>query len=422
MRITVLIFVFCVGYPATMLSQTNEFEYHRSSLYTILMESDSFPGKDTVINAYYKAPFPDKYNNHNLKAKSFDPKKYQMDYSEPQSTNFYDNISQKYYVANDPQPYWGLSSNQYLKENEVAKKLVAKWFNRKEDGSFDMKMISERGMYDAKELEASIAHYSIRGTAMLSDAGEELIQNTFVIVSKMNFVENEKTALALKKSLKIASYGIPSIIGQIAVRKAVNIAYKKMKEGYSVWTTSRLYHLKWNDSIAAVFYRDYWMDQSNIDSARKAAFDESNMFVLVFVGEQKSTSLVTQTFIKSRSEEELITIATIRNIDKVYLKLQKNYDIFKTKTPLNIGFPLSADIGYKEGLSGKEKFEVIEMVMDENTGRTVYKRKGVIKVNKKKICDNRYNESEQTPSQSSDATYFKGGKKSYEGLLIRQIK
>ena len=51
--------------------EMKEIKYRRSSLHTILIESSGFPKKDQVINAYYGAPFPNKYDNHNIGEKSF---------------------------------------------------------------------------------------------------------------------------------------------------------------------------------------------------------------------------------------------------------------------------------------------------------------------------------------------------------------
>ena len=127
------------------------------------------------------------------------------------------------------------------------------------------------------------------------------------------------------------------------------MAYEKGKEGYSVWTTSYLYRLAWNDSIAAVFYNDLWMDKSNPDPARKEKFDNSSLFHLDYIGNEHSSSLVTFSLKEKRSEEKIVEISTIRNIDAVYAKLQKKYDVFKTKTPLYTGYPITAKIGLKEG-------------------------------------------------------------------------
>ena len=84
----------------------------------------------------------------------------------------------------------------------------------------------------------------------------------------------------------------------------------------------------------------------------------------------------------------------IRNIDKGYTKLQKEYDVFKTKTPIINNDPIEAKIGMKEGLEGGEKFDVLEQVWDKHTQTTIYKKVGQVKVDKKNIWDNRYNMGE----------------------------
>jgi hypothetical protein len=210
---------------------------------------------------------------------------------------------------------------------------------------------------------------------------------------------------------------------------AADVAYKKAREGYSVWTTSYLYKLQWNDSISGTFYNDYWMDKNSIDPAKKEQFDNTELFSLKFVGSEKSRSLVTGSFKEQRGAEKLVEMATIRTIDNVYSKLQKKYDVFKTKTPLLSGDPLTAEIGLKEGLDGGDKFEVLEQTVNKE-GKTEYVRKGTIKVDGKLIWDNRY-AAGQEPGTDSTAvskkpiltfTTFKGGKDFYPGMLIRQIK
>ena len=143
-----------------------------------------------------------------------------------------------------------------------------------------------------------------------------------------------------------------------------------------------------------------------------------------FIGKQKTTSLVLFSLKEKRTEEQIIKLATVRNIDAVYAKLQKEYDIFKTKTPLYSGNPITAKIGMKEGLVGGENFEVLEQVLDEKTRLTKYVRKGKIKVSKNRIWDNRFNAGEDINDKKSSetATTFSGGKNYYSGMLIRQLK
>jgi hypothetical protein len=115
----------------------------------------------------------------------------------------------------------------------------------------------------------------------------------------------------------------------------------------------------------------------------------------------------------------------------VYAKLQKEYDIFKTKTPLYTGEPITAKIGLKEGLQARDRYEVLEQVQDAN-GKTKYVRRGVVKVKGNKIWDNRFaagqpvatavDDKTTAGDPTLDRTFFKGGKNYYSGMLIRQIK
>ncbi|WP_271405801.1 hypothetical protein [Tenacibaculum soleae] len=377
-----------------------DINYRRSSLHTMLIESEDFPRKDVVLKSYNEAPFPEKYNNHTIETKSF-----KVDLSK-----------------NDDET--AVLVTKHLNDNKIANQLVAKWFNRQPNGAFNMELIGKRGSYNASEMQANIAKGSVRGVASLADAGEELINNTFIIVNKLNFVSNEIAAAILRKQGIKKANKIKMSFARKAALKGVEKAYNKAKEGYSVWTTAYLYKLVWNEEIAATFYNNLWVDNSGIDKAKVDAFKNSDLFKMEFVGKQKTTSLVLFSLKEERTEEQIIKLATVRNLDAVYAKLQREYDVFKTKTPLYSGEPITAKIGMKEGLVGGESFEVLEQVLDEKTGLTKYVRKGKIKVIKDKVWDNRFNAGEDANDKKSNltSTTFKGGKDYYSGMLIRQLK
>ena len=382
--------------------EMKETKYRRSSLHTILIESSGFPKKDQVINAYYGAPFPDKYDNHNIGAKSFNPAKYTTDTVDSKTPEVIE---------------------KYFKDEQIAKKMVAKWFNRQADGSFDYSLVSERGAFNASFLDSKTAAASSDGKALLATAGFELINNTFVVVSKMKFVENEPIARGIRDAAIIAASNAPGLL-KMGIEKAAEIAYNKGKEGYSVWTTSYLYKLKWTPEVEGSFYQEMYGEKGTITPAMKAKFDSNtDLFQMEYVGSQKSTTLVTFSLKVKRTEDQIINLSVTRNIEKVFAKLQKNYDVFKPKVPLYTGEPITAKIGMKEGLEGGDKFEVLEAVMDQKTGKIEYKSIGTIKVDGDKIWDNRFNLGDEAPAEGAvDRTTFKGGKKFYPGLLIRQLK
>ena len=396
--------VFCSSVLLAQDSQKEmkETKYRRSSLHTILIESSGFPKRDQVINAYYSAPFPDKYDNHNIGAKSFNPAKYTTDTVDSQTPEVIE---------------------KYFKDEQIAKKMVAKWFNRQADGSFDYSLVSERGAFNASFLDSKTAAASSDGKALLATAGFELINNTFVVVSKMKFVENEPIARGIRDAAIIAASNAPGLL-KMGIEKAAEIAYNKGKEGYSVWTTSYLYKLKWTPEVEGSFYQEMYGEKGTITPAMKAKFDSNtDLFQMEYVGSQKSTTLVTFSLKVKRTEDQIINLSVTRNIEKVFAKLQKNYDVFKPKVPLYTGEPITAKIGMKEGLEGGDKFEVLEAVMDQKTGKIEYKSIGTIKVDGDKIWDNRFNLGDEAPAEGAvDRTTFKGGKKFYPGLLIRQLK
>ena len=72
---------------------------------------------------------------------------------------------------------------------------------------------------------------------------------------------------------------------------------------------------------------------------------------------------------------------------------------------------------------------MLEQVIDSE-GKTIYKRKGIITVDKKNIWDNRFAAGEEPIDENGNPieidnniefTHFKGGKGYYPGMLIRQI-
>ncbi len=410
---------------AQSMNGTPAIKYRRSSLHTILVESDRFPYRDTVLTAYYNAPFPEKYNNHTIGEKSFDPKRFPLNKQEVDGLFNSRSKFSNAFVTDSSRIEMKMSIEKYLKLDRIANKLVAKWFNRQTDGSFDMNLIGDRGSYNASEMQANIAKGSARGVSALRDAGVELIGNTFVVVSRFNFVSNEIIAAGIRQAAMIPISNLNGLAQKFAV-VAANLAYNKAKEGYSVWTTSYLYKLTWNDSIEAVFYNDLWMDKTNLSQTKIEAFDNSKLFNLEYVGDEKAVGLVLFSLKEKRTPEQIVKQATIRTIDAVYAKLQKKYDVFMPKVPLFSGDPITSKIGMKEGLEGGEKFEVFEQALNEKTGLTEYISKGTIKVDKNLIWDNRFSEGDAASSEGSkqtiDRTTFKGGKGLYAGMLIKQIK
>ncbi|MGY8927312.1 MAG: hypothetical protein ACKVJC_08460, partial [Flavobacteriales bacterium] len=145
-------------------------KYRRSSLHTILVESDKFPKKDVVINAYSTAPFPDKYNDHSLEARSFNPADAKYALTEVEVAEINKEQSKAAALAEaslDPalleMKYMPYVVNKYLNESKLGNQLVAKWFNRGANGAFNMDLIKDRGCFDASVADIAVANASARG-------------------------------------------------------------------------------------------------------------------------------------------------------------------------------------------------------------------------------------------------------------------
>ncbi|WP_309642699.1 hypothetical protein [Flavobacterium sp.] len=403
MKKNILLVIAVLSWTSTITAQTEATnpvtKYRRSSLYTMMIDDQTRPYASVIRESFEKGPIPEKFNDHNLGSRVI-PTSNAKDES--------GNIS------------------VFLENNHVAKDVVAKWFNRSATGGFNMDLIKTRGSYDAGALDIAKAKASERGLSTLSDAGEELIKNTFVLVNDYNYVSKEEVAKKVNGWLdKIGSVASSAGLGDVAATAtltsgAVTVAGK----GYVVKTTAYLYRLVWNDETAAIFYNDYWADDKTITPEKKKAFEDSNIFKLELIGSDTSWADVQSSVFTKKTEEQLIEKATIKAVDAVIVKLQKNHDEFKTKTPLYSGEPITAKIGLKEGVSEKSKFDVLEQRQDKN-GKTEYVVVGSLKVDDSQpIWDNRYGADEENPNSTTDKTFFKktSGGTFYAGMLIVQKK
>ena len=392
---------------------TDTLKYHRSSIYTILLEHPGYKFGEEIKTEFLNIPLPDKYNNHNLSVRSF-------------------------MGSRDDDERELIES--FLTRGDVAKRMVSKWFNReKESGAFDMSLITDRGYYDANILDVKLADLSARGRAMLADAGEELIQNTFIVVNDIRYIDKEARAQKVKLFLELASiaadaagsissggnsdeYNTGKAIADLADMGA---SISDMIAGFRVNITSYLYQLEWDDEKELSFYKDYYYDQSNIDPAKKAAYEKDRTFKMKYIGEfsSKSNKIVARGV---NSNEEVIRKVCARALDRNFVELSKKFDIFKVKSPIVAleGDTFTSPIGMKEGVSEKSKFEILEVSIDDE-GRTRYKRVGTAKPVDGKIWDNRYMAvEEEAEGANLHATTFEitRGKNIYPGMLIREIK
>ena len=154
-------------------------KYRRSSIYSMMVKHDKQAFAEDIGKVFLAMPVPDKYNNHDLSVKIV-------------------SVSDKKLEDN-------AGITEFLNRNMIASRLVGKWFNRDVlTGQCDMQLVKDRGLYNASEFDKELASRSQRGTALLEDAGEELIGNTFVLVNDIRYIDRSKGSETISIILKVA--------------------------------------------------------------------------------------------------------------------------------------------------------------------------------------------------------------------------
>lgn len=384
-----------VAAPAAVAAGNDEVKttYRRSSLCSILISRTDQQMYDKIQQRFLEIPTPDQYNNHDLSIRML-------------------NVSKKKDRAD--------SIDTWLKENKIASRLVAKWFNRDiVTGQCDMNLVQQRGLYNATEMDKELAARSARGQAMLADAGEELIGNTFVLVHEAHYIDNAKRSKNVGTGLKILGAVGSAFLGSSFGDLMDNLGdIAATFKGFRVKFHTRLYQLQWTEDNAGEFYSSMWNDRDAFEEGR-------SKFSLRYIGEVESAGSQ-NSFLGIREEEPELMIrkACQRAIDDNVRDLQAAYEEFRVKSPIT-GFEgdnIMVPIGMKEGVNEKSEYEVLEA--EEKNGRIKYKRVGVVTPVAGRIWDNRFMAAEEGAVGSEfTATAFKvkSGKRPETGHFVRQI-
>ena len=386
-------------------SSEKNVDYKRSSIYSILINHTEQQFANEIREAFMQIPVPDKFNDHNLSVKVLD-------------------IDEKLQNAGSKKenPY----ITEFFVKNNVASRLVARWFNRDYyTGQCDMELVKERGLYNATEFDKQLAMRSARGYALLQDAGEELIGNTFVLVNDIRYVDKNEGAKTASTVLKVLGTVATIATGMNIDDITDNLGdMLETIKGFRVKINTFLYQLEWTDEQAALFYQEQY--SSLPDNTKKANFDNARgTYKLKYVGKVESSGGTTS-FLGINEDEPVIMVrkACQRAIDENIVDLQRNYEEFRIKTPLLTTEPLTAYIGMKEGVTPDSQFEVLEIVEKED-GTQKFNRVGIIEPIKNLIWDNRYMALEEgAPGSTLGFTTFRrvSGNDFAKGMLIREMK
>lgn len=435
--------VLCAGMAYSGLAQKKDSintNYQRSSLALFLMEDVGMPMKDTILQSFNTAPFPDKFNNHNVAVRSFE-RCTTLTEEDQAAFDAAVNLATSQNAAEAPKKKgmfgkflkaaasdasggvvgatskdeMAVSANKFLVDQKIAKQMFDKWF-LDSAGNFSLALAQERGLYNATKSDVEQAASSVYGTASLADAGIDLVNNTFAVVCNYRYMPKDSLVALIGGVAVAAAEASGNSYAVMGAKAAMMALSASLGAGYYVVVNTYLFQLNWNDNV---------QNQLSQVWDNREAYDAADFYGFKYIGNTTGWAQVKAGIFTNKDQAELIRIATVNATDAAIAKLEKKYDVFKTKSPLMIAEDgtLYAHIGMKEGIEPKDKYEVLERAIDPKTGRTIYKSKGTITVVKDHIWDNRYMADQEPDHDSSiNETYFEGKGDYYNGLLIRQIK
>lgn len=365
MKHLMLVLICLFGLSVSGMTQTpskiDETEkFRRSSLCLLLVTNQGDEFSQAIEEQFMAIPMPARYNGINIDVRVL-------------------NLGRK---ATEKR------ITKVLQNKGVAKQLVGKWFNRDSQGHMNMNRVHKWGGYNATFADSKIAANSERGVAMLTDEGEELLKNTFVMVCDISYYDRKTTGIflaALAQSLGSVMGNLTndeqtkqtaSQLGELGATAALDIA------GFSVNIVSYLYRLDWNDHLRDIVYNQYWVDETTPTAEanqRRAAFDSDHQsFQLEFLGQYRSRAGRTVSESSTPDLKQVIREVCSNAVNKSVNNLAKMFPVFKAKTPFYCeNDNIYAYIGTKEGVTRKSKFEVIEA--EKTKKGKVYNRVGVVK-------------------------------------------
>lgn len=420
-------------------ARADEPKYQRSSIYTVLVNSDKqnqkldaeakeaqpeeyaktiAESKEGSIGAIPKAvfpfiPIPEQFNDHNLGVRILDFDAITAEMTEADAAAAKPAEKKKggfgkfakavagaamggavgtgSALMGSPEnarvdEYIFAANNKFFEDNKTAPMMVAKWFNYSDSTTphFNDNVITERGLTNASAADLAKAATNDQLKASLGGQGFNLLNNTYVMATNLRFRNNKALAKEISDlaAMAAAAAGGGGMMGQaatLAAKKGTEMLLNAlMKDLYSVSAVTTLYQLEWNDDIAdALGEKVLYNDNATLDDLLN-----SGMCKLKYVAQTKSRSGVKKN--KEKSLEQLAGEATSRAIDASLAKLQVEYEPFRTSFPISSsedGFAY-AKIGSKEGVMPGDEYQILEERSDPKTGRTEFKSIGKATVEK----------------------------------------
>lgn len=277
----------------------------------------------------------------------------------------------------------------FMENNKIGNAIVAKSFNRNEQGMFNLKLLNDRAQYNATDQDILISQASKRGEAMIKDFGVQLVDNSYVLNIDLSNLE---------KFDKDGVFGYSATMGFYLYK--LNFDDQKINEFYKHWT--------YNDDDATTL------------AQKKAAFESMDIPVKPFyvkAGISMVSSDMHNNPLGVKTFDQLLTGLMQMAYDRAIFQIGKDLENFRVKAKVEAVHPIRAKIGKKEGVNTDNRYFIYEYVYNNKTDAVEPDRKAVVRVDKK-VIDNRSKATGSTQEMTEFYQIYGGTIK--EGMLMQQ--
>ncbi|MBL7967669.1 MAG: hypothetical protein JNK09_11765 [Prolixibacteraceae bacterium] len=289
---------------------------------------------------------------------------------------------------------------QLLGNSKVGQGIVAKWFNRQPDGTFNTEVLKERGIYNSDDSDLSIASSTKRGESALMDAGLGLVDHSYVLV------------LGYSNLMTMDEY----------YNKTQAAPEARKMNGVKGDLIGLLYKLNFNDSVSSIFFQNMWANKGEANLQTKMDQFNSTTFPLIPVKNLIMPMQATQynpgqplSPKTQKTQDELLRDMVNGSMTNILNHLTYQVSDFKVKAQVYKTNPIAVKIGKKEGLGYDQRYFVFEN-RQTKSGDQYSQRIGVIK--SMSVADNR-----TVTSGETEPSYFyqvAGGKIDNMGMFVEQ--
>jgi hypothetical protein len=318
-------------------------------------------------NASGKIKFSDKYFNHNLNTLEL-----------PIGADF------RMLTFDKKRAYL----REMLTKEGVGRKMVAKWFNRQPDGMMNLDYVHQCGLYNATDQDVKMAVAAKRGDAFLKDAGQNLVNKSYVLILVPNDVKSKDD-------------------GKI--------------RGWDCQYDLFFYQLLFTPEVVENFYNvwPYAEDDAAIKQSKAAAFDTLTFKFADTYTKYFQSSSVSETLTNNKnpkSLDELMEKLVNQMYENATFSLDKSLEEFRVKVKVSRIHPTRAKIGKKEGLKCDQQFFVYQYKWNDAKGKAEPVRQAVVR-STSRIVDNRTVATGSSPESRFYQTY---GGNIQEGMILQQ--